>query len=313
MDTVAILRSLRSKPRLVGGAALLAVLVGFLLTYKPSLPPEPRRHTVGVAAARVLLDTPKSQVVEITPRGSETLPSRASLLANIMVEGRVKASIARQADLQPKQLLATTDSAMEPVSVPAGAANNPNAHLLTTGVVINQDGVQLPIIKIEARAPTVTGAVKLADAAVMGLRDYLESKAAAEQLSFARRLSVGALGGAQGSEEVRGPGPLIGLIVVIFVFLTGCGAILLGSALRRGWNQAGVGPALQGEAAPDGFVRDPLGDAAATWLDPDHESGLDAKSGDSWLDMPDSELALGSTSRDNGDARAGDETSLKWS
>jgi hypothetical protein len=313
VDTVTVMRTLRGRPRLVGAVALLAALAGFLLTYSPGLPPEPRQHTVGVAKARVLVDTPKSQVVEVTPRGSETLPSRASLLANIMAEGEVKADIARIAGLEPRRLLASTDSAIEPATVPAKAADNPKAHLLTTGVVLNQDGLQLPIIKIEAQAPTVTRAVTLANAAVTGLGNYLESKAAAEELSFARRLTVSALGGAQGTEEVRGPGPLIGLAGFIFIFLLGCAAILFGSALARGWHQAGEAPLIEEEPADDAIVDDPFDQDDIAWLDPDREREAPADTDDFWLDLPDSEPAFGPPTSPNGDSSAAGEAGLKSS
>lgn len=313
MDTVTVMRTLRGRPRLVGAVALLAALAGFLLAYSPGMPPEPRQHTVGVATARILLDTPKSQVVDPTPRGSETLPSRASLLANIMAEGEVKADIARVAGLEPRRLLASTASAIEPATVPPKAADNRNAHLLTTDVVLNQDGLQLPIIKIEAQAPTVTGAVTLANAAVEGLGNYLESKAAAEELPFTRRLTVSALGGAQGSEEVRGPGPLIGLAGFVFVLIVGIAAILFGTALARGWHQAADAPLIEEEPADDAIADDPFDQDDIAWLDPDREREAPAEADDFWLDLPDSEPAFGPPTSQNGDSSAAGEAGLKSS
>jgi hypothetical protein len=307
------MRTLRGRPRLVGAAVLLAALAGFLLAYTPGLPPVPRQHTVGVATARILLDTPKSQVVDPTPRGSETLPSRASLLANIMAEGAVKAGIARVAGLEPRRLLASTDSAIEPVTVPPKAANDRKAHLLTTGVVINQDGLLLPIIKIEAQAPTVTGAVTLANAAVEGLGNYLKSKAAAEELPFTRRLSVSALGSAQGTEEVRGAGPLIGLAGFIFVLFAGVATILVGTALARGWHQAADPPPLEEEPDAEAIVDDPFQEDDIAWLDPDREREATVEADDFWLDLPDSEPAFGPPTSQNGDSSAAGEAGLKSS
>jgi capsular polysaccharide biosynthesis protein len=245
VEIVKILRALFHRRVLVALVALVAVLVGLLLSYRVSLPPESRQTKVGLATTRILVDTPRSQVVEVSPRGSETLGARATVIANLMAEGEVKAAIARRAGLRPAQLVASAESAVgggpdtsSQASDSPSQASGSDAHLLTIGVLINADGLELPIIKIDTQAPDARQATKLANATVAGLRDYLDSKAAAEEVSNARRLRVTGLGAAQAHEEVRGPGPAIALAAAIFVFLIGCAAILLMDALARGWRQA---------------------------------------------------------------------------
>ena len=44
-------------------------------------------YLVGVATTRVLIDTPSSQVVDVSPKGSDTLGVRANLIASLMVDG----------------------------------------------------------------------------------------------------------------------------------------------------------------------------------------------------------------------------------
>ncbi|HEY1276622.1 MAG TPA: hypothetical protein VGF25_17055 [Thermoleophilaceae bacterium] len=238
MEIVKILRTLWHRRVLVGAVALLAIVVGVLLAYHPGLPPKSRKYEVGIATVRILVDTPKTVIAEVNPKGSETLGSRASVITNVMAEGEVKAAIARHAGLRPAQLHAVAAAAIEPSTLNPKDLNDPEAHLLTIGVLINSDGMQLPIIKIDAQAPDVAGATKLANAAVSGLREYLDSKAASEKISNARRLRVTGLGPAQARVQVRGPGRLVALAAMLFIFLGGCGAILLGSALARGWRQA---------------------------------------------------------------------------
>ncbi len=112
------------------------------------------------------MDTPNSQVVEVAPKGSETLGSRANVLANLMVDGEVKDAIAERAGLRPKQLVAgsVATGGAEAEEVP-----EQSSYRLTTGVVLNSDMAELPIIRVEAQAPDTRGAIKLADAAVTGL------------------------------------------------------------------------------------------------------------------------------------------------
>ncbi|HWI74482.1 MAG TPA: hypothetical protein VNT55_21155, partial [Baekduia sp.] len=94
--------------------AVVSVLAGFLVVYKPSLPLESRKYDVGIATARILVDTPESQVVDVSPKGSDTLGIRANLLANLMVDGVVKAAIAKRAGLNPNQFYGVAESATDP-------------------------------------------------------------------------------------------------------------------------------------------------------------------------------------------------------
>jgi hypothetical protein len=239
MDTVTILRDLWRRRLLVFGVYLIALLMGTAVVYKISLfPPnlESRKYEVGVAVARILVDTPSSQVVEVAPKGSDTLGVRANLLASLMVDGVVKQAIAQRAGLQPNQLAGVTDAATEPS--PVATAKGPRSYILTTKVLTNTGGDQLPIIELDAQAPDRVGAAKLAAAAISGLRDYLDSKAALQQIPNADRLQVTSLGAPQATGEVRGPATVIAIVAVIFVFAIGCAAILGVLALARGWRAA---------------------------------------------------------------------------
>jgi hypothetical protein len=235
MASVTILRELWRYRVSVCAAFFMAVAVGWLLAFGVSMPPKSRSYKVGVATASVLVDTPRSQVVEVAPEGSETLGERANVLANLMVDGEIKDVIAQRAGLAPKQLTATATSggAAEPAK-----PLNKRSYALMTNAVVASDSADLPIIRVQTQAPDVTSAIKLANAAVTGLSSYLDAKAANETVPAARRLRVRALGVAQGHEAPRGPGRITALGVVIFLFAAGCGMILALSALSKGWRAA---------------------------------------------------------------------------
>jgi hypothetical protein len=233
------------------------------------LPPQSRKYEVGTASARLFVDTPKSQVVEVSPRGSEALGARASLLSAFMTEGDVKAAIARRAGLRPRDLLTPAES--DPDVAPAGAeGRHPSeVYLLSTHLVTNPSGEPLPIIEIEAQAPDAARARQLATSAVTGLRAYLDSKAASEQVSDARRLRVMGLGVPQVRTDIRGPGRVVAIAATLFVFLAGCAGIIAFVALARGWREAdeeqqidvpgGYGAVLVGSFNPQQV--DPVRDA----------------------------------------------------
>jgi hypothetical protein len=237
VDLIAIFRDLWRLRRLVVLAGVAALLAAVVVAFEvPSL--ESRRHEVGVATARILVDTPKSQVLKVAPKGSDTLGLRANVLANVMVEGVVRAAVAERIGLRPSQLQGVAESAAAPSVAPAPSsttsATNPLAYVLKTRVVASTDG-DLPIIEIEAQAPDAARAAKLANAAVEGFRDYLDSKAATEEVPDAERLRVSGLGAAQAGEVVHGPSPVIALVVALFVFGLGCAAILVSSGAIRAW------------------------------------------------------------------------------
>jgi hypothetical protein len=236
LELIAMLRDLWRFRGFVAVAALVALCIGWITAFRPSFPPEGRHYTVGIATARILVDTPRSQVVEVAPRGSEMLGSRASVLAQLMVDGQLKADIARRAGLPRAKLSTRTQGAPgeELAPTPAG----PDAYVLTTGVLLNSDLAQLPIIKAEAQAPNPAQAAMLANAAVEGLSDYLDSKAATEQVPDRQRLSVSGLGPAQAHEVTRGTSAAVTLALTLFAFLAGCGVILATAGLVRGWRQA---------------------------------------------------------------------------
>ena len=234
MDFVTILLELSRRRLLVVLVALLAIAAGWAVAYKASFPPERRSYDVGIATARILVDTPRSQVVSVAPKGSETLGARANVLASLMVDGEIKDIIANRAGLRPQRLLTSAQVAGdEEVKTPGR-----DDYALKTGVVLTSDQAELPIIRVEAQAPEPQQAAKLADAAVAGLGQYLDSKAAGEPVSDTRRLRVSGLGAAQAHEATRGPGRIMAVAVTLLIFVAGCGAIVLASTLIREWRLA---------------------------------------------------------------------------
>lgn len=217
---------------------MLALLVGGALIS--------REYTVGVATTRILVDTPSSQVVDVSPKGSGLVALQANLLATIMVDGTIKSAIAHRVGVQPNQLVglttaATESSASEPSTTgpaPVSAPSGPGAYVLTTQILTDNAGDALPIIQLSAQAPTATAATRLVNAATSSLSDYVASKAAAERIPHSDRLDINALNSSPAATDVRGPSKVIGVVVVLLVILIGCATILGIQALVRGWRAA---------------------------------------------------------------------------
>ena len=245
MESIIILRELWRLRLLVILGALLAVMCAVLVSYRVSLPSlklESRQYHVGIASARMLIDTPASQVVDLNPKGADTLNSRASLLANLMVSTPVKSIIARDAGVPADRLIAIAPTApgsggpTVPTTLSqkaSEASKTPGAYLLTL-----QSDETLPIVSIDAQAPTAAAAARLANAATTGLRDYLRSVAGAQNLPATRQIVVSGLGGAQAADQVRGPRKLFAIAAFVFVFGFACFAIIMISGIARGWRRA---------------------------------------------------------------------------
>lgn len=279
MEFVTILRELWQRRTYVALVALLALLVGAAVAFRlPSL--ESRTYAVGVADARVLVDTPRSQVLEVAPKGSDTLAVRANLIANLMAEGVVKDAIAKRAGLKPDDLQGVAQTT---TSSGSGAAATPKSfgaedHVLTTRVIMTVEGDQLPIIDIETQAPTTAEAAKLANASVEGLKDFLNSKAATEQVPEAQRLRFSSLGPAQAGELRRGPGVPIAIIATLFVFFGGCAVMLVVLALARGWRAV-----EEEEYLSEVFDEDPFDPPPSSHSTPDHD---ESNVSQMWADWP---------------------------
>ena len=244
MQTVTILRQLWRHRVLTAVIGAVAIVCGVLVVFSPTSM-QSRQYQVGVATSRILVDTPDSQVVDVMPKGADALGVRANLLANLMVDGVVKAQIARRAGISPDSFYGVAESGTGPTAkVPSGR----KVVVLKTRLLTQSDGTPLPIIEIEATAPDTARATALADGAVSGLQDYLNTKAAEQKVSDGSRLRVSGLGIAQAHAQTRGPSAAFGVIAALLVFCLGSGMLLGISALVR---------ALREPAAPAAAVAVP--------------------------------------------------------
>jgi hypothetical protein len=239
MQTVTVLRQLWQLRPLVVLLACVAVCAGTAVVYElPSL--ESRRYDAGVATARMLVDTPDSQIVDVSPKGSDTLGARANLLANLMVDGEMKTAIARRAGLRPEQVVGIAETA---AGAAAGLPSDRRAFVLRTKTVTATAGDRLPIVEIETEAAGAAAATRLANAAVAGVRDTLDRQAARDRVSARQRLRVSGLGVAQARVAPRGPRLIVAFGVAFLVFASGCAALLGIVTLRRMLRETPAGTA----------------------------------------------------------------------
>lgn len=249
MTFVTLLRRLWRHKVLVSLALVAGVAVGVSLAYRVTGPfkLQSRDYKVGVASARILVDTPSSQIVDLgspAPNGDTpavdigTLSARANLLASLMTSSPIKDDIAQAAGVADGTLL-TSSGASGTGTAPAltGAdvsPDSPQANILKASVPTLAAG-EIPIIAVETQAPDPDVAAKLADQSVVVLRRQLDTLAGSEAVPADRRVTIRELGPARATVETRGPSRVLATAGGLFTFLGGCVLILLIGALVNGW------------------------------------------------------------------------------
>lgn len=207
----------------LGGVA--AIALSLLITTSAT-------SRVGVASMRLVLDTPKSQTVDAYPAGLETLEWRAALLADLMAAEPTREQIAREMGIATESLVVTAPlMSVAPVPVPL-----PRHALDVAAVVAEPYRVEiqavspLPIIGIDARAPSRQQAARLVTIGAVALK----AAAASELTSEGERLVVGDVGPVRAREVVEGPRRMVALVIAVFVFGLWCGCITLVAGVSRG-------------------------------------------------------------------------------
>ena len=133
LELARILRELSRRRALVAVVIAFSILIGFLLAFRPGMPPKSRQYEVALSSADILVDTRKSQVVAVGRKGPElpTLAGRANLMGNLMTSGELKEEIAKRAGVSAEKLIVVPPADpstpwLTPVPVkPRGAAATP--------------------------------------------------------------------------------------------------------------------------------------------------------------------------------------------
>jgi hypothetical protein len=230
-----------------GGVALclaLAVFAGVWSTHRVSLfPPRltPRALEMATASTHVVVDTPKSSVLDLrqSTYNFESLRNRAVLLGNVIAGPTVRQAIARRAGLAPDVLRVQAPLTLEEAAPPPESGNERH----TSDILKSNDQYRLniqanlsvPMLDIYAQAPTAASAALLANAAVDQLRAYLRRLADAQGTPAPDRIRLLQLGRAQGTVINKGVRWEVALLAFVLTFAFACASVLFLSRVRAGW------------------------------------------------------------------------------
>ena len=222
------------------------------------LPPEIKSNSLSVASAstHVIVDTPRSTVVDpgTDAYTIESLSNRALILGNVMASPPVRKYVAQRAGISADQIRAEPPLTPDQPRAMVDSAHAPHV----SDILKRPDEYRLsiqadpmaPMLDIYAVAPTSVEAIRLADASVDGLRDYLGSVTAKDQTPKLDQVRLEQLGRATGGSLNPGAGMEIAILTFLLVFAIACLGVLFLAQVRRGWESAGrVGTRLPHKAS----------------------------------------------------------------
>jgi hypothetical protein len=237
MELIFALRTLGRHKLLVLLGVLAAGAAGYKM-YK-STPPV----TSTVAWTRVILDAPKSALVDVDSETADQLPWRAELVAATMATDSARADVAARMHLPADQVDVidpTLVHAPIPASVPEAASRaaaiTPAPYVITPSV----PNPSIPMIALEFAAPDAAGAERLAQATVGFLKQHGTKTGRFKTLIYSgggkdeyERYSVVEVAPIQTDVSVTTEAPGMAAAAAAFVFLGWCACIVLIPAVRQ--------------------------------------------------------------------------------
>jgi hypothetical protein len=210
------------------------------------LPPrlEPRALDMATAYTQLVVDTPHSAVLDLRQPTDDILPlkNRALLIGTLMASAPVRAYIAHRAGIPVAslQIVAPRTPQQPRPTETSGKKKGPGDLFKSTDQYrLDIDAnPTVPILDINAQAPSAKSSAELANAAVTGLGDYLRDLAVSEQTPNEAQVHVRQLGTARGAVINHGVRLQVVFVVFTLVLAMSCAATIFIARVRRGWQLA---------------------------------------------------------------------------
>ena len=220
--------------------ALLAAVwsVGTISLFPPRV--KSRKLEMAAAQTRVLIDTPKSAILDLSDStyDFQAYTNRSLLVANIMASPPVRSYIARRAHV-PAGVLQVASPVTPDFPRPLASdgekhssdiLKSPDAYRLSI-----QSNPTVPVADVYAEAPTAEAAQQLANGAVDGMKDYLRDLASSQQIPDKEQVHLVQLGRAKGGVIDPGISAKVALLTFLLVFAVASASVLFLNRVREGW------------------------------------------------------------------------------
>lgn len=234
----------------------IALFAAFWSVEKVSLfPPgsEPRRLETASASTRVLVDTPRSVVLDVSAQGFdiESVTNRALLVGNLINSAPVREAIAERVGIPSDRIEFSAPLTRDwPRAIKQAGTERSTSDILKSpeqyrlNIRVNPT---VPVFEISAQAPTAAAAERLANGAVVGARDYLSAIGRRQGIRGGDQIRLEQLGRAKGSVINGGVDLQIAALSFGLALAAACAGVLVLTRIRRGWAAQGRRPRPVGE------------------------------------------------------------------
>jgi len=243
MEPVQVIRQLWSRKLLVGLVVAIAALAAIFSAYRLSFSPpglQSRALTVGAASSQILVDSPKSALVDGASLGTfEALSTRAKIYGEYLSSLAARKQIAEIAGVP-----AASISSSGPFSSATGQNNYESQSSEDRANEILQEGAQsrlvftgqegVPILTVDAQAATAARAVDLANASFATLKRYVNNLSVDGE-DVKRGVTVRELGAPEGGTIGTGNDVVLMALAFLAVLVLGCAAILVVPRFTQRW------------------------------------------------------------------------------
>ena len=238
MELAQIIKTLWDQRIAVVAVLLVAFLAGVSTMYRIGTGGLTKRsHQFGAAQSQILIDSPRSSLVDLTQE-TPPLATRAAVYTQFMRSNAVKESISKATGI-PASLIV----AQGPYTTAGGSQNLPRPSEARANEVRGEkDGYRLvfdyqqdlPIVSIYAQAPTAKAAIRLAAGTVAGVRAYISQLEHEQNVPSSAQTQIRELGAAEGGTVNAGADPIMAVLAFVGITIAGLGGILALTALARG-------------------------------------------------------------------------------
>lgn len=220
---------------------LIALLVAARVYGFGLLPPTAPTAPEGQATARILVDTPRSTMLDLRESTYDLLElnNRALLVGNAMASVAVRERIARKIGVSPDEIAIETPLTTEYATKGVGGGAPPVAH--SEYLLDVQATPTVPAIDVGATAPSSEEAVALADAASEALTAYVAGLPSDQRGPEHTRVKVRPLGSAEALPTSDANRLLPAVIAFLLVFAAGSATVVFVSRRRREFSAASRG------------------------------------------------------------------------
>lgn len=243
MELALILRELMGRWRVLALGVVIALAAAILSVYRfHDGKLQARSLVYSSASTQVFVDGPSSALGDLT-RTFEPLETRAAVYANFMASPTVLNLIGQKAGIPADQLYAAgpvDPSVPRTVAEPTAVQRNVELTGEAKPYRLNfNDDPNLPTIGIYAQAPTTAQSIKLADASVAALQEYVTGLETSEKTPPSTRVVIRQLGEATGG--VVDSGIKKSLALMVFVGLLVLWSVLMLASRRAldAWRASG--------------------------------------------------------------------------